>query len=159
MELNKEDQATIALIDERLKHWGLIKSKDVEVVCIKDYYNEECGYTKGIIYMLSDVEDDGFKTGNYNFKRVFSFDLSLATINQQHTAKDEVVEDVKERWLPSYGSKYWYIGINDGLFFVSDFHWGNDDVDFTNRETGNCFKTKEIAKSAADKIKQLLQTI
>ena len=79
----------------------------------------------------------------------------------QPTAKDEVryVEDVKERWLPSYGSKYWYIGINDGLFFVSDFHWGNDDVDFTNRETGNCFKTKEIAKSAATKIKALLQTI
>ena len=30
----------------------------------------------------------------------------------------------KERWLPAYGCKYWYIGIYDGHNFISDFNWG-----------------------------------
>ena len=66
--------------------------------------------------------------------------------------------ETEQRWQPSYGVKYWYIGSNDGQFFVADFHWGNDDVDFVNHDTGNCFKTKEAAQKAAEAIKQYLST-
>ena len=71
------------------------------------------------------------------------------------TTEGEPIE-TEQRWQPSYGVKYWYIGSNDGQFFVADFHWGNDDVDFVNYDTGNCFKTKEAAKKAAEAIKQYL---
>lgn len=83
----------------------------------------------------------------------------IAPIEQVEQPKSIVKEEVKERWQPSYGCKYWYIGINDGQFFIADFHWGNDDVDFVNHDIGNCFKTKEEAQSAADKIKAFLQTL
>jgi hypothetical protein len=66
--------------------------------------------------------------------------------------------ETEQRWQPSYGVKYWYIGSNDGQFFVADFHWGNDDVDFVNHDTGNCFKTEQAAQKAAEAIKQYLST-
>lgn len=78
----------------------------------------------------------------------------IAPIEQVEQPKEEV----KERWKPSFGCKYWYVGIYDFQFFVADFHWGNDDVDFINHDTGNCFKTEQEAQSAANKIKALLQT-
>jgi len=73
------------------------------------------------------------------------------------TTEGEPIE-TEQRWQPSYGVKYWYIGSNDGQFFVADFHWGNDDVDFVNHDTGNCFKSREAAQKAAEAIKQYLTT-
>lgn len=73
------------------------------------------------------------------------------------TTEGEPIE-TQHKWQPSYGVKYWYIGSNDGQFFVADFHWGNDDVDFVNYDTGNCFKSREAAKKAAEAIKQYLST-
>jgi hypothetical protein len=73
------------------------------------------------------------------------------------TTEGEPIE-TEQRWQPSYGVKYWYIGSNDGQFFVANFHWGNDDVDFVNHDTGNCFKSREAAQKAAEAIKQYLST-
>jgi hypothetical protein len=73
------------------------------------------------------------------------------------TTEGEPIE-TEQRWQPSYGVKYWYIGIYDGQFFVVDFHWVNDDVDFVNHDTGNCFKSREAAQKAAEAIKQYLST-
>jgi hypothetical protein len=63
------------------------------------------------------------------------------------------------QWQPGYGTRYWYITANDGQFFVSYFHWGNDDVDFINRDAGNCFKTNDDAIQALDKIIKMLKTL
>lgn len=71
------------------------------------------------------------------------------------TTEGEPIEK-QQRWQPSYGVKYWYIGSNNGQFFVANFHWGNDVVDFVNYDTGNCFKSREAAKKAAEAIKQYL---
>jgi hypothetical protein len=85
--------------------------------------------------------------------RMYFYPATEAEFNQQNEVVNEVEQ---ERWQPSYGVKYWYIGSNDGQFFVAYFHWGNDDVDFVNHDTGNCFKSKEEAQEADNFIKQYL---
>ena len=92
--------------------------------------------------------------GLKKLKEIFN---SKETKQPIDTTEGEPIE-TEQRCQPSYGVKYWYIGSNDGQFFVADFHWGNDDVDFVNHDTGNCFKSREAAQKAAEAIKQYLST-
>jgi len=96
---------------------------------------------------------------NERLKRLEDLYFSKGQQNIQpiDTTEGEPIE-TEQRWQPTYLVKYWYIGSNDGQFFVADFHWGNDNVDFVNYDTGNCFKTEQEAKKAAEAIKQYLST-
>ena len=61
-----------------------------------------------------------------------------------------------ERWKPKYNDEYFFVEC-DGK--VKDANW--DDCEFDQRcfATGNCFKTKEEAEYAAEKIKALLLSL
>lgn len=76
----------------------------------------------------------------------------------QPTAKDEVIEDVKERFKPREDQLYYYVNYykKDS---IGSFCWQGDDTDIDLYELGNCFKTEQEANEIANKIKQLLQTL
>jgi len=150
-----------AIVKAQLQHYNLITPPKIEGQSIYVRRIKKADtLIEGKIYKVEKEGRDYYTIVNdngkyFDYSKVF-FDI---VSEQEYTAQQEPKESKAERWQPSYGSKYWYIGINDGQFFVADFHWGNDDVDFTNHNTGNCFPTKAKAKEAADKIKQLLKTL
>jgi hypothetical protein len=164
MTLPKEDLNLIAQIDARLKHYNLIQPIDTTegeyVRCVKSVLMFEEGH----IYKLSHISKNniehfvmcrnGIQQCSYEQYRMFFYPATHA----EFLAQEQAPIETEQRWQPSYGVKYWYIGSNDGQFFVADFHWGNDDVDFVNHDTGNCFKSREAAQKAAEAIKQYLST-
>lgn len=68
--------------------------------------------------------------------------------------KEEITE-TKERWLPKYDERYWFVQIA-GDVIVGSYPCKDTALDKKYIENGNCFKTEEIAQSAADKIRNLL---
>lgn len=61
-------------------------------------------------------------------------------------------EEVKEstRWKPRIGQKYYLLDSNGSVY---DSVWSNDYIDRNRSEIGNCFKTKEEAEKAVEKLK------
>jgi hypothetical protein len=133
-ELPKEDLNLIAQIDARLRHYNLIQPIDT---------------TEGEFNYCVDLDN-----GRDKCQEQCDYCVQRQVVLSQKQAPIET----EQRWQPSYGVKYWYIGSNDGQFFVADFHWGNDDVDFVNHDTGNCFKSREAAQKAAEAIKKYLSS-
>lgn len=62
---------------------------------------------------------------------------------------------MNERWKPKYGEEYWVVIC--GAVIVST--WRSDYVDNYRWGLGNCFKTKEEAEAAAEKVKALLLSL
>ena len=63
---------------------------------------------------------------------------------------------MNERWKPMKGETYWVVG-RDAT--VHKFKWSSDGYDSDNYDIGNCFKTKEEAQAAAEKVKTLLLSL
>ena len=74
--------------------------------------------------------------------------------NHFHTLKD--IEDLfiipKEKWVPEEGERFHYIDF-DGVIESGVYVEGDDDIIIS---FNNCFKTKEEAEQARDKVKELL---
>lgn len=65
---------------------------------------------------------------------------------------------MSEGWLPKYGDKYWLVDFGyTGK--VRSAIWDNDKVDSRTYFCGNCFRTKEKAEAAAEKVKELLLSL
>lgn len=62
----------------------------------------------------------------------------------------------KYEWEPERGEKYYYI---DTIGDVSCTTYNTFALDSTRIKFGNCFQTKDQAKSAAEKVKELLKSL
>lgn len=68
----------------------------------------------------------------------------------------ETLQWEKYKWEPKRGEKYYYI---DNLGDVSCTTYNTSTLDSIRIKFGNCFQTKEQAKSAAEKVKELLKSL
>lgn len=71
-------------------------------------------------------------------------------------------EEVIERWKPKMGESYWIVyikSLNTHLDIHTWHTWVNDGIDIGHWKNGNCFKTKEQAKEANQKVKTLLLSL
>jgi len=165
--LTAEDKALIKKTSDLLKQLKPLLNKVDKFICEPidttegeyvrcTFWNGEL-YTEGKIYHVVNgviIDNRGLNDDYADLIKHQPF-FEPAT-HAEFLAQMQAPIETEQRWQPSYGVKYWYIGSNDGQFFVADFHWGNDDVDFVNHDTGNCFKSREAAKKAAEAIKQYL---
>jgi hypothetical protein len=62
-----------------------------------------------------------------------------------------------ERWKPNNGEKYFYVNLQYGE--PRRDTWLNADLDENRWENGDCFKTKQEAEYAANKVKDLLLSL
>ena len=60
------------------------------------------------------------------------------------------------RWKPEYANRYWYITVDEIDADVSPTIWTDETIDRRLYGYGNCFKTREQAEEALEKIKQVL---
>lgn len=79
---------------------------------------------------------------------------SWSTIDNFPNILTDWFEEVKEptRWKPGLGQKYYFVD-SDGI--VNNILWADDSIDNGRFEIGNCFKTEEEAKRAAEYLKAL----
>ena len=64
---------------------------------------------------------------------------------------------MKERWNPEYDERVWFVTIDDVDNEVRPTRWYNYSARCKRLyESGNCFKTKEQAEAALEKIKKVL---
>lgn len=64
----------------------------------------------------------------------------------------------KGAWQPKEGDKYFYVSHN--LHMVGSRLWqDNKEDDLMRKEAGNCFRTREAAQRACDKVKALLLSL
>lgn len=64
----------------------------------------------------------------------------------------------KYRWKPERGEEYYVVNLGYQSSVGSHF-WTNDAIDNANYNAYNCFQTEEQAKSAAEKVKELLKSL
>ena len=57
------------------------------------------------------------------------------------------------RWKPSFGDRYWTVSIEG---YAHPTQWYDDGFDNNVHAFGNCFKTREQAEVALEKIKKVL---
>ena len=60
------------------------------------------------------------------------------------------------RWKPEWDEIYWFVTVDDGDNEALPTRWFNDVEDTKMHESGNCFKTKEQAELALERIKKVL---
>jgi hypothetical protein len=65
-------------------------------------------------------------------------------------------EPVKEQFFPQLGNMYYTIAI-DNNEVIRCFQWDDDAVDFGRMSIGNCFRTKEEAEFAVERLKVLAE--
>ena len=61
-----------------------------------------------------------------------------------------------ERWKPKICEKYWVLDPSVDGGVTEFFYWEGDGFDMDQYNFGNCFRTKEEAEAAAEKVKALL---
>lgn len=77
------------------------------------------------------------------------------TPEQEKQIKNYLGIKDSKRWEPKNGEKYWYV-MGDGD--ITDTHWSSYcSIDDDHFAMSNCFKTKEEAEFAAEKIKVYLE--
>ena len=79
----------------------------------------------------------------------------IETLVKELMKHKELVENT-QRWKPKLGEAYYFFGESIG---VGSYSWKNDEADNGFYNFGNCFPTKELALSAAEKVKQLLKSL
>ena len=85
--------------------------------------------------------------------------ISYTIVHKDQLEKDPNIltdwfEEIKEstRWKPGLCCKYYLSDSNGSIY---DSFWSNDYIDRSRFEIGNCFKTEEEAKRAAEYLKAL----
>lgn len=77
-------------------------------------------------------------------------------VQTQYRIKPE--EPSNEPWKPNGNEKYFFVGQrNDGLFDVGEYHWGGNIEDNNLFKIGNCFRTREEAEAAVERVKAALK--
>lgn len=66
------------------------------------------------------------------------------------------IEEVDERWKPKKGDEYFYVD-KDGQ--VGEYHWVGFWFDNILFDFGNCFRTREEAEAAAERVKEALKKV
>ena len=129
--------------------------------------NEQKVYIKGnaergneIIKLLKDLGGynsdclDGHNSNNYYF---IAPDETISNTGASSLVFSFIKEFYKEislpRWKPKYGDYYYFINYK-GMAMRST--WFNSVNEYTMYEFGNCFRTKEEAEAARDRIRNLL---
>lgn len=69
------------------------------------------------------------------------------------TPYEEKKEESKGRWHPHYGDKYWHIVRAE----TGCYEWDGGSVDTAMWRVGNCFRTKEDAEFALERMKVIAQ--
>lgn len=92
-----------------------------------------------------------------------SFDLIPRELEGSHTDTEYLAslnptwfEEVDSRWKPEIGEKYYRFGIN---YKIESYFWRNEGFDKETWEFHNCFKTREEAEQARDKVHSLLLSL
>lgn len=62
-----------------------------------------------------------------------------------------------ERWKPEHGGTYWAMSLGGAPYPC--LPWEEDESDLSHYNSGNCFRTREEAKAAAEKVKALLLSL
>ena len=115
----------------------------------------ECYYQKGEdAYTI--IDDLGNRNRGWD---VGCFSHSKSTREAYLSQQEQPKEEVKERWKPKFGDRYYTIDLVGTGIDIRQRMWAEKTTDFNNNELGNCFKTEQEAQSAANKIKALLQTL
>ena len=151
------------------------KLKDGDIVTIKvDNGNDWKSIFKeikdGKVFSYYDLTDYGYlynKVGPISYiNNIIS--IRYSTTEERQTLFDKIEEQehkkwntvTKEfeniRWRAKKGEKYWYLTEN---LHVSSLTEDNDCVDNDLGEANNYFKTKKLAKAAANQIKELLSKL
>ena len=60
------------------------------------------------------------------------------------------------RWKPSAGERYWTVSLEPADGYEYPARWYDEDFDKNVHAFGNCFKTREQAEVALEKIKKVL---
>jgi len=60
------------------------------------------------------------------------------------------------RWKPSSGERYWIVSLEPAHGYAYPARWYDEGFDKTVHAFGNCFKTREQAEMALEKIKKVL---
>ena len=96
---------------------------------------------------LFEITEDGLfsKANNLSGKVTLMFDLILS-------GKCKVVP---KPWRPKDGEAYWYWDANSEFADLS--HWGGTSSDFALLKLGNCFRTKNEAKTKGKEIMEQLK--
>ncbi|WP_290451815.1 DUF3310 domain-containing protein [Faecalibaculum rodentium] len=78
------------------------------------------------------------------------------TIEIQDDGTIRVLED-KGPWKPEHGGTYWAMSLGGAPYPC--LPWEEDESDLSHYNSGNCFRTREEAKAAAEKVKALLLSL
>lgn len=70
----------------------------------------------------------------------------------------ETLQWEKYRWKPERGEEYYMVDL-EHQSSVGSHLWNNDTIDNANYNAYNCFQTREQAKKAAEKVKELLKSL
>ena len=152
----KQETERLQSENERMREFLEKRKKKLEYMQRANYFSVNDGYELAEIQTLLTLNN--MELNEKDKELIAKIDERLKHY-KLITDNEQPITEQKQRWQPAYGCKYWYIGIDDGNIFISDFHWGNDDVDFIYHDTANCFKTQEEAERAAQAIRETLKNI
>ena len=77
-------------------------------------------------------------------------------VNTEVPNLENAVVEVKERWKPEKGNRYWFISDKGFVIFS---YWQDDEIDNVRYNFGNVFRTEIQAKQALEKVKKLLLSL
>lgn len=113
--------------------------------------NAYCGVDDHQIWLTGCNKNTG-RTRLATPSEVERFHELLHKHGKEWDAEKKQVVDWK--WEPKENDSYYYIDIDGDII---DYIWKGDDYDVDCYNFGNCFRTREEAKVAAEKVKKLLK--
>ncbi len=129
--------------DEEVLKRGEFGDKDIEVYSA---CNPSFGY--GTLYIRGITREDD--------SRVFVVSKEEAEIIKERVKAINEKYGIKERWRADVRGAYFSIVRDYGKFTVEDYTEDNDYVDDNHYNSNNYFQTREQAKEALNRIKEIL---
>lgn len=87
---------------------------------------------------------------------ISAVDEPISKVELSLLLKTGILEEVKEEEWPREGDTYWYISTNGEVDYIK---WQNNASHKEYKEFNNCFRTREEALEASEKIKTLLLSL
>ena len=128
-------------LEETLKLFNLKINEEFE---LKEYPGSTCKFnSNGIMLRL---KNNGWETCSSN--SLLDFITGKITV-------------IKKSWKPNFNDEFFYVGFSsldlnskndDPDFIIGVSTWYNDEIDIARYAIGNCFQTREDARSNAIKV-------